>query len=436
MTTKRLSSPKKLFKNIVSSIHQAFIRIRVFKPLEKKIVVFFSFFIIFILIVFVFNQANVWISQKKGQDFSKNIEKCNSEFKTDKFSCYRSTIEKFYKDDLDGFFRYVEGKNDLTFSSTDKSYAIFGTSCHTFYHAAGDYIASETKGLPLSSAISYCPRTCTSGCIMGLYKRKGLEASYSTDSLKDFFNLCRQGEGHQCAHEIGHLLHDKYTYSILKVIDDISAKKYNFKPNEEYHYVTFQKPDLNTPFEECKQIVSEKELPYCFTGVGHNLFLFAEFSPDGYKSQFDECNKVADSNKDNCYAFLLFRIGINEAAPRFIVKEYQDGNQICNQAVNLVQRPDLKYHCYMGLGGGIGLFADSEYPSSKLVLENDLEGIKKELISFAAMCQQAEKELIDKCYAGLLGTRYKELYKKLELRDLEIERILPTIEGEGFQVVG
>jgi hypothetical protein len=397
-----------------------------------------SFLLLFLIVlsIFAFYEINIHLAKKKSQDFSRHIQKCNFEPKEARFSCYRSSIEKFFKDDLDEFYSHVENSNNLTFTNEDRSYAIFGTNCHTFYHAVGDYIASNTKGLPLDSAINYCPKTCTSGCVMGLYKRKALQNSFATDLLKDFFTHCRDGEKHQCSHEIGHLLHDKYVSSILTILDNISFTKYGLKPSEEYKYVTFQKADVNAPFEECKKIVSEKELPYCFTGVGHNLFLFAEFSPEGYKSQFNECDKVESSNKDNCYGFLLFRIGINDAAPRFIVDQYNEGNEVCNKAVILIQREDLKYHCYLGLGGGIGLFADSEYPSSKLITEKNLDKTKGQLLNFATMCEKSENEFIDECFSGLLGTRFKEMYKKLELKYSEIEKILPAVEDEGFQVVG
>lgn len=346
---------------------------------------------------------------------------------------------------MNQFIRQVESTSDLTFHSDDTSYAIFGTNCHTFYHALGDFVAVHASpNTPFKETLAIGPYGCTGGFTMGLYKRLALKSNYSMDLLKEFDKLCRPGERHQCSHEIGHNLHDKYVSSVLKVLDEISATKYGLKPDQTYRYVTFDKADLNAPFEDCKKIVSTDELPYCYTGVGHNLFLFSEFSPNGTQAQLDNCSKIAKENIDNCYAYFVFRVGINDGGPKFLAGNYEAGNKICNQSTDYIKRSDLNYHCFLGIGGGIGLFIESEYPDYKL-LENDSRVKAKEAITiFAKSCEKAPTEFINDCIRGLLGTRVKDKYKSLEIHIDSIDKVLPQIKGEpnqggndsGFEVVG
>ncbi len=408
------------------SKHQKRIRLKlvIFLTVSLGITVFLSLFLI--------------IKKQKG-DFTSYILKCHAIDPKLRFSCYRSGIEKYYNSNLKDLTKKLA---DSQFSTkllknkgnSEVSYAIFGTNCHTFYHALGDFIAENATEPDVASKLNYCPSECTSGCTMGLYKRLALKNNFSSSLLKEFYDVCREGENHQCAHEIGHLLQDKYFYSVLKTLDETSYNEFGFKTGLKYNYISFSKTDFNAPFEECKKILPENELPYCFTGIGHNLFLFSAFSKDGYKSMFEECNSVKAENKDNCLAFLIYRIGINEAGPRFLSKKFAEGRKVCDEAVNLIKRPDLKHHCYLGVGGGIGLFVDTEYLSAPIP-ENLIEKIRGELREYAKMCEKSEEKYIDKCLAGILGTRFKLIYKLLRLDYDRIERLLPEID-DNFEVVG
>jgi len=377
-------------------------------------------------------------------EFSNDIEQCNFIEKQLRFSCYRSVIEKYNEGDLDKFLEKIENNTDLTFRGKDTSYAIFGTNCHTFYHAVGDFIASSNTELDTQSALDHCSLSCTNACMMGLYKRTALENDFSSDLLGEFYEVCREGEKHQCAHEIGHLLHDKYTVSILGILDELTSEHYGFTYPQEYNYALFENPDLDAPFEECRQILPEVEFSYCYTGVGHNLFLFSEFSPDGYKTQLQECVDVGEANQENCFGFLLFRIGINSAAPQFLSSQFIEGNEICEDAVGIIGRDDLLFHCYKGVGGGIGLFIESEYPEYFIDAElpifneeyklDDIKNIKRSLTDFARLCEASPEKLEIECFQGLLGTRFKTLYLLLGVEHEKIEGLLPDLDD--FEVSG
>jgi len=377
-------------------------------------------------------------------EFSKDIEQCNFIEKELRFSCYRSVIEKYKEDDLEKFLGKIENDVDLTFKGKDTSYAIFGTNCHTFYHAVGDFIASNNTELDTQSALDHCSLSCTNACMMGLYKRTALKNGFSSDLLREFYEICREDERHQCAHEIGHLLHDKYTVSILGTLDELTSEHYGFTYPDEYSYALFEKPDLDAPFEECRQILPKEESSYCYTGVGHNLFLFSEFSPDGYKTQIQECMNIGGANQENCFGFLLFRIGINDVATKFLSSQFVEGNEICQDAIGIIGRDDLMYHCYKGVGGGIGLYIESEYPEYFIDAElpifdegytlDDIKSIKRALLDFATLCEASPEGFVEECFQGLLGTRFKTLYLLFGVKHETIEELLPDL-GD-FEVSG
>lgn len=367
------------------------------------------------------------------------IAACSRETNELRFSCYRSGIETRYATDVRGFAAFLAANEDrlkTVFSqqSGDISYAIFGTNCHTFYHAAGDFIATySTEDIP--TQLSYGPTACTNGFTMGVYKRNALRAGFSLDVLKKFYEACLDGAENQCAHEIGHNLHDKYSYSILKILDDLSWKHYGLRYPESYAYVTLAETNLNSPFEDCKKIMpDESKLAQCFTGIGHNLFLFGEFDPEGFRSVLDECSRVNVAHRDDCYGFLIYRIGINNAAPLFLAHRSDAGRKICEDIVSLIKREDLEYHCYLGIGGGIGLFVDSEYALVKIGDEN-LPAVKAQLLGFAKLCEESKEQFIDRCFAGLFGTKFLQFYNYLGLYHERIEKILPKL-NTAFEVVG
>lgn len=370
----------------------------------------------------------------------KDISSCNRAKPHLRFSCYRASLEKHFTDgDPEQYVRDLEKNTKLSLKAIgNQSYAIFGTNCHTFYHAVGDFVATHAPDKPLQQLISYNSGKCTAGYSMGLYKRLALADGFSTPLLKNFYDACPHGQENQCAHEIGHLLHDKHTYSILKIIDSVSEHEYGLAYPKPYQYAISSKTDLNAPFEECEEIIpiSKPDLiRQCYTGVGHNLFLFSEFSPDGFASQFHECGGISEENRENCFAFLLYRIGINEGAPRFLEKKFTAGNKICDDAVRQTGQTDLMIHCYIGIGGGIGLFIDSELSGGEYDILKDQTRASEHLIKYAKLCEKTPSDFTDNCLAGLMGTKFKKLYSDFKLQYQRIEELLPKLDAE-FQVTG
>lgn len=393
--------------------------------------------VIFVALVFL------GINFKKKSDFNNRVLKCNLEPTEFRFSCYRSSIEKYFGKNPSKFLATLDKDKSLRFENSFKtsgniSYAVFGTNCHTFYHAVGDYVATYWGNRDLATLINLGPTNCTNGYTMGLYKRIGLSKHFDTNLLSRFFKLCREGVQNQCAHEIGHLLHDKNTFSVLKTIDMISRDQYGLSYPKDYQYTVATETDINAPFELCRQIIpDENKVAQCFTGIGHNLFLFSEFSHNDYKDEFSQCAKINIENRENCYGFLVYRIGINEAAPRFLSNDFEGGRQICDQVAAVVSSLDLKKHCYLGLGGGIGLYVDSEYPDSLIAEIGDkgFEALRSQLADYARLCDKAEQEFADRCLAGLFGTRYKKLYDQVKVYNERIEELRPTWDSD-FEVVG
>ena len=364
--------------------------------------------------------------------FATVVKHCNAAASELRFACYKSALENYYHDTLPDLRRWVGSNRYLSFKGTDNSYAIFGTNCHTFYHAVGDSIAERGQGQDSATLVNYCPNTCTSGCVMGLYKRTALINNFETPILEHLWDVCPIGSEHQCTHEIGHILHDKYVFSILRILDDLGVKTYGLE-QKTYNYQRTEKPNLNAPFEECKKIVPEEERAYCYTGVGHNLFLFSQFATRGYATLFKECESAA-TNKDACYDFLIYRIGINDAATQFLSYQFDAGRKVCDDAATLSARSTAKKHCYLGIGGGIGLFLDSEYTNQTITPQN-IGAIRKDVLDHIDLCEQSEEEYRTECYKGLLGTRVKKLYAELNLHHLIIEKVL-TDSDDSFEVVG
>lgn len=369
--------------------------------------------------------------------FTDAVSRCNAVEQALRFSCYRSAIEDTFVERPDDFSAFLAGEPDLRFeyaSENGVEYAVFGTNCHTFYHAAGDFVATHLGGKDLSELIGIGQTRCTNGYIMGLFKRLALAGGFETDLLKQFWEACKADGRNQCAHEIGHLLHDKHTYSILRILDTLSDQEYGLKYPRAYAYVTYENADLNAPFEECKEIIPDADkVAQCFTGIGHNLFLFSEFSKDGNREMLRQCSVADTEYLDICLSFAFYRIGINEAAPRFLSDAADEGNAVCEEVANLSKRPDLVSHCYLGVGGGIGLFLDSEYGHREVAPEG-LVRLKKELMAHTQLCESAPVGYVEKCLAGLMGTRYAKFYESYGLYHPTIEALLPSLDSD-FEVV-
>lgn len=380
-----------------------------------------------------------WQRNLSDRGFPHAVAVCHAVDKRLRFSCYRAAIEGHFAGNPAALTEAVKtlpltGSQATVSDEKDPSYAIFGTNCHTFYHAMGDFLAEKNPQASVSSLLANCPTGCTSGCTMGLFKRSSLLHGFSDAHIASLFPSCRAGEEHQCSHEIGHILHDKYFSSILRVLDQESQKNYHVTPNPANRYTVGNSVNMNAPFEDCKKYVPAKERAYCLTGVGHNMFLFAQFSEGGYQTLFDDCKSVAPENRDDCYAFLIYRIGINEAAPRFLTGKADEGRKICDDAVALISRTDLAKHCYLGIGGGIGLFVDTEFGSRKITDEMIPE-VKKQLLEHAKLCDLSGENNRNSCLAGIWGTRYKILYKLLYVTYDPLDTLIPTLDDD-FEIVG
>lgn len=375
----------------------------------------------------------VYAGKENGKKrFATVVGQCNAVASELRFSCYKSALENYYHGTLADLKKWLENNSYLSFKGKDASYAIFGTNCHTFYHAVGDIIAERGDGQDVATLVNNCPNTCTSACVMGLYKRNALINNFATSLLPRLYGVCPKGSEHQCTHEIGHILHDKYVFSILRILDDLGKKTYGLE-QKKYNYQLSEKPDINAPFEECKKMVPEGELAYCYSGAGHNLFLFSQFATGGYAALFKDCEN-STAHKGDCYDFLIYRIGINDAATQFLSHRFDTGRRVCDDAATVSKRSEAKKHCYLGIGGGIGLFLDSEYTNQKITPEN-IGAIRKDVLDHIDLCEKSEKEYSTDCYKGLLGTRVKKLYSELNLHNLIIEKILPD-SNNGFEVVG
>jgi len=102
--------------------------------------------------------------------------------------------------------------------------------------------------------------------------------------------------------------------------------------------------------------------------------------------------------------------------------------------VDLSGRLDLKEHCYKGIGGGIGLFVDSEYALTE-INEKNLLLVKSQLLEYLKLCKNSESKFVDSCFAGLFGTKFAKFYDLLRIYYERIEQLRPSWDND-FEVVG
>lgn len=387
-------------------------------------------------VIFLVGIAGIFILRERAAAaLPKAVNLCNKEDSRLRFSCYRSAVEKNFRGNLGDYLLSIKSRKDLDFSVEEGSaaYAIFGTNCHTFYHALGDFAASH--GNDLEELVKYNPAKCTGGYTMGLYKRLALKSDFDSTIMRKMMDICPVNESVQCAHEVGHLLHDKYAVPILTKLDDLTLKSYGIKGPDEAERFSAAGADIKKAFEECDELIEDENLKaQCRTGIGHNLFLFSEFSPRGVAGEMDECRLITDKKtRGECMAFLVYRVGINEAAVKFMEKNFAAGIETCRNIVKISGESDLEKHCYIGLGGGIGLFADSEYALTE-INDGNIAGIKAKLNEMMNLCESVPVGFKDNCYAGLFGTRFAKFYDLLKLYNERVEKLRPvwTI----FEVVG
>jgi hypothetical protein len=146
--------------------------------------------------------------------------------------------------------------------------------------------------------------------------------------------------------------------------------------------------------------------------------------------------ETQDENREACNGYLLFRIGINEVATRFLSGDFEGGKEICNQAVDYIGSRDQLFHCYRGVGGGLGLFIESEYQPSDSLEGDDLYKLRTAVVKASHLCDQVPEDQIGECYQGLVGTRFRQMYLKLELFNERVEELINREDLKDFKVTG
>jgi len=366
-----------------------------------------------------------------------SMKKCGSVPKQERFSCFRAQLETSHRgDNLEGFMGRLNRLAPRFTKTGENSYAVFGTNCHTFYHALGDYAAMHSEGKSTEELVALGDMRCAAGYVMGLFKRLTYENNYRGEYLSSMYRLCPSAEKNSCAHELGHDLHDKYTQPILALLDEITLEKYGvvlgsraMREREEV--------DLTQPFEDCRTMLSEDAWPYCYTGIGHGMFLFGEFNPNGYMAELDGCASIADrEGQEECNEFLIYRIGVNYAAPLFLSSSFDEAEKVCEEATSRASVPnEMEYleQCYLGVGGGVGLYVDSELLSVDPTVE-EVPRLKEDLLRYARLCNRVPETYQDSCYLGLMGTNFLDAYLKFRMFDPTIERLVPY--SGNYEVVG
>lgn len=370
--------------------------------------------------------------------FVKAMKRCNIVSEEERFSCFRAGLENYPMSNLEEHIAHVELLvPKFTTNSEDTSYAIFGTNCHTFYHALGDFVAMHAEGRSVEELIKIGTMRCTAGYAMGFFKRLAYEHDYHDQYISNILEACPSPAWNSCVHEVGHVLHDKYTQPILALLDPITEKQYGVQVVPPATDRSSYALDLTRPFEDCRALVPEDDWPYCYTGIGHNMFLFGAFNPKGYLAELDRCVGVSDvENQEECNEFLIYRIGVNYAAPLFLSSSFDEGKTICQNAVARASTPNEQEYfeqCYLGVGGGIGLYIDSELLSIDPA-SGDIPRLKEDLARYARLCNRMPEGYQDNCTLGLLGTNYLKAYLKYRMFDPTIERLIPY--AGNYEIVG
>lgn len=365
-----------------------------------------------------------------------SLQTCESVPRAERFSCFRAQIETHAEKDLEGYMSRLNRLAPEFTKTGDNSYAVFGTNCHTFYHALGDFAAMHAEGRSVKELIKLGDMRCAAGYVMGLFKRLTYENNYQGDYLSQMYPVCPPAERNSCAHELGHDLYDKHAEPILALLDGITHERYGVRLGSRAAHERGA-VDLAKPFEECRAMLPEHEWPYCFTGVGHGMFLFGEFNPDGYLAELDSCTSIEDrEGQEECNEFLIYRIGVNYAAPLFLSSSFDEAETVCDEAAAAASTPNTSAYleqCYLGVGGGVGLYVDSELLSVEPEPE-DIPRLKETLIRYAHLCNRVPEVYGESCYLGLLGTNFLDAYLKFRMSDSAIEGLVPYVGN--YEVVG
>jgi hypothetical protein len=374
--------------------------------------------IFWLLIIFISGICALFLYYYRPYAFTHRVQKCNEVSDKLRFSCYRKVIANYYSGNLGGYIKSLDDISNGLFTNNDTSYAIFGTNCHTFYHALGDFMAAQPSG-----DVKLCPDTCTGGCVMGFLKRKAYGFNYDSKKTSELFDSCADSQKAICAHEIGHIFNDKFQIPVLERINDLTRASGMFVGDSDS--TSYEKiGEEEKAFDGCRSVVPAEHLASCYEGVGHNIFLFMEFSLAGYDNVVKKCVNLTSSDKDVCYSLLAYRVGINEVASEFLRNKFEEGNTECSNVLDSIGEKKYLENCYQGLGRGIGLFLQSQYPGQESRTKSETLILTAKLVRYSDLCRHAKPGYDTFCYEGLVGTKFLDYYSSLNLKIDAIEATL------------
>lgn len=296
---------------------------------------------------------------------AEKVASCNVEKVERKFSCYRALLDGIYKGQpIEEFVRAIEQDSSISFKKRADPIGVFGTNCHNFYHALGDFIASESQDhVNLEEFFELCPSTCTGGCYMAAFKRNVMNQDYSSESIQKNLTACTKLSPYACSHEYGHLLHDSATQPVMQIVDEISSKSFGLSYVNGNSYEVLDKIGADELFTSCSNL--ENGLGgICNTGIGHNMFLLIDYSQNGLSQAVSECSDYFTKSLDisECKRQIIYRTGINKVASLYLSGEFEAGFEKCSEVVALTGEPDLLEYCFYSLGRGLGWLFISENP--------------------------------------------------------------------------
>lgn len=347
-------------------------------------------------------------------DARERVLQCNREPSPDRMPCYKAVLADLWGRGWNvSEMARLDAYTLEPYTPPGDPGSPFGNNCHTFYHALGDLIAERVSHDP-ARAMALSPPTCTGGAYMAVTHRLHLVHHYSLPKLREIYLACPDVPA-ICAHVVGHALFDKHVSSILKDLDDISARRYG-QAVPAYDYAG----DLNTSaaFDECGEVVEPRNIEICYTGVAHSFFLASKHRSIDYADLLRDCDSL-QGLRDDCRDNLALRWGLNEVAPLAIGNNASGAVATCG-----LLGPELLGRCYTGVGVGIGLWVEAQVVGP--------DGIRTEanrtadlLRRHLDLCRQMDPDHVSDCIRGLAGSpRFKALYFASGLVDDDVEEVL------------
>lgn len=394
------------------------------------------------VLVFLFLAAAlaVLLQERRREALHADVLSCETAAARERFSCFRAALERHAGSgsvaDYVARAKKIGSRPGVFISD----YAVFGTNCHTFYHALGDFVAAHAPNLPLAVQLSLGSDACSSGYAMGLYKRRTYERAFADDAISEIYHSCnaRVADLGECAHEVGHALADKHVGPVLAVLDRLTAAFIGSSslPSVRQPEVSGTPGNIGSAFADCRRFLPSSGWKACYSGVAHNLFAFAEFDPSGavLKKELRACGEISDlKSRAACAASTMHIIGTSVAAPLIIGGSVKEGKAVCGEAAALdaLKREERLRDCYFGVGVGAGLYAESEYPPAAAP-QGYAPISAQELSRYTGVCETVPRESAETCFRGLVGTGFAALYQGAGASSAPVERALASYStGKG-----